>query len=401
MVAAVSRWKLSVCALSILGMLITALTVASHRDAVAGGAAGPDHARTAELVTPVSVSTSACGKGWNRPAAGRQRFVVHNTDYRAADVSLTTKAGAVLGEVESIGAGATANLRVELGRGRYTFRCAMEDADVVTGPTVRVSGQRTGGSPAVSPVSQADLIPATLRYEHDVRQRLPRLLGLVRRLAGDIRTRDLTAAKRDWLAGHLEYERLGAAYGAFGAADGRINGLPDGLPGGVHAKGFTGFHRIEYDLWRARTGPATVAMSDRLVVSVRRLAKSFATAQIDPIQVSVRAHEIAENTLQLELTGQTDLGSGSGLATANANLTATAGVLRLLEPLLRSRYARLPRLEHALTRTRHDLRAMAHDGRFPTLDSLTRRRRERVDADFSGLTELLAPVASICEPRRS
>jgi hypothetical protein len=40
-------------------------------------------------------------------------------------------------------------------------------------------------------------------------------------------------ARTDWLAAHLTYETLGAAYSAFGDFDGQINGTTAGLPGGV------------------------------------------------------------------------------------------------------------------------------------------------------------------------
>ncbi|GAA3156073.1 hypothetical protein GCM10017687_87630 [Streptomyces echinatus] len=46
-----------------------------------------------------------------------------------------------------------------------------------------------------------------------------------------------------------------------------------------------------------------------------------------PRPAGLRAHEILENTVQFELTGRTDYGSGSNLATARANLDGTRAVL--------------------------------------------------------------------------
>jgi iron uptake system component EfeO len=398
MVAPVARAKVYICALAATAALIVGCGAGSDVTSVTRPAEQPPSGRSA---TPIEVSTGSCGAGWTRPTPGPQQFVLHNTDYRAAEVLLTTKGGGVVGYVESIGAGATANLRVQLASGRYAFRCAMEDADVVTGPTVVVPGHVSGGSPAVRPVSQAQLLQPTLRYERYVRARLPRLLALVRRLNDDVQAADLPAAKSDWLSAHLAYERLGAAYGAFGQANSQINGLPDGLARGVHAKGFTGFHRIEYGLWHRQPAATITPSTSRLVASVKGLVKTFANAQIDPLQISIRAHEIVENTLQFELTGQTDFGSGSALATASANLDGTATVLGLLMPLLRPRYTRLPQLHRAMQVARSDLDRLKGPAGWPRLQSLTTRQRELVNADFSQLSELLAPVASICEPRRS
>jgi len=43
-------------------------------------------------------------------------------------------------------------------------------------------------------------------------------------LAADVRAGDLTAAKKDWLTAHLQYQTLGAAYGTFGEYDGEVDG---------------------------------------------------------------------------------------------------------------------------------------------------------------------------------
>ncbi|MGI8879914.1 MAG: hypothetical protein ACR2KJ_05240 [Jatrophihabitans sp.] len=72
---------------------------------------------------------------------------------------------------------------------------------------------------------------------------MTKLVGLLR---ADIDRGDLARARTDWLPAHLAYEQLGAAYGAFGDADSRINGLPNGLPAGVHDEDVAGLHRIEY-----------------------------------------------------------------------------------------------------------------------------------------------------------
>jgi iron uptake system component EfeO len=132
-----------------------------------------------------------------------------------------------------------------------------------------------------------------------------------------------------------------------------------------------------------------------LAASVDDLAGTFAKAQIDPLQLSLRAHEITENALQFELTGHTDYGSGSNLQTVAANLDGTATVLGILKPLLAERFPQLPQTLALLEKTRADIAAA------PALAALTRAQRERIDADVAQLAEDLAPVASMLEPRRA
>lgn len=345
----------------------------------------------------VEISISHCGQGWRPDAAGHQQLVLHNTDTRPGEALLTdARTGAVFSYLEPLAAGSSANLSVDLGAGSYRFRCAMEDEDVVDGPTVAVTGPFTGATtPAVLPVTQAELIGPTKQYEAYVAGRLPILGTMVGRLVADLAAGNLGRARTDWLPAHLEYERLGAAYGAFGDADTAIDGLPDGLAGGIGDARFTGFHRLEYGLWHALPAAGLLPFARDLQAKVDSLARDFATAQLDPSEVAVRAHEITENAIQFELTGHTDFGSHSNLATVAANLAGTATVLAMLKPILATRDHDLARLQSSLDHARQLITAGTSLGRLSTA------QRERVNSAMGDLVELLAPVAEICEPRRN
>lgn len=54
------------------------------------------------------------------------------------------------------------------------------------------------------------------------------------------------------------------------------------------------------------------------------MRKAFPTQDFDPGDLPLRAHEILENALQFELTGDTDEGSGTNLATVDSNLAGDA-----------------------------------------------------------------------------
>ena len=346
----------------------------------------------------VEISISHCGQGWQPGSAGHQQLVLHNTDTRPGEALLTdARTGAVFSYLEPLAAGSKANLTVDLAAGSYHFRCAMEDENVVDGPAVTITGTTTGATtPGVLPVTQAELIGPTKQYEAYVAGRLPALRALVDRLNADLTTGNLAIARTDWLPAHLEYERLGAAYGAFGNADGAINGLPDGLAGGVDDPHFTGFHRIEYGLWHGQSVATLLPFAHDLRAQVDSLAHDFATAQLDPAEVSIRAHEITENAIEFELTGRTDFGSDSNLATVAANLAGTSTVLRMLHPLLVTRDRDLARLQASLSHAS----ALVAAHRSAKLSQLNTSQREMINAALGDLVELLAPVAEICEPRR-
>ncbi|MGW5433273.1 EfeM/EfeO family lipoprotein [Streptomyces sp. NPDC004059] len=348
----------------------------------------------------IDVSESHCGRGWTRREPGVRTFDLHNSSDGAAEVYLEDPGSQVVyGEVEGIGPGTTRQLTVRLGKGTYAFKCVPDDADAVTGPTVRITGGQRG--PGAAPVSEHDLIPPALSYQKWVGTGLDEVVRLTTKLNDAIDRGDLAAARSAWLPAHLQYERLGAAYDAFGDADAAINGTDAGLPGGVHDKDFAGFHRVEYGLWHGESAAGLRAPAAALVKAVTGLRDNWSQTRMDPAQLGLRAHEILENTVQFELTGRTDYGSGSNLATARANLDGTRRVLSGLKPLLTSRYAGLPELDSELDRAQHTLDGLHHGDSWTPLDRLTRTRREDVNAVLGDLVERLASVATLCDPRRT
>ncbi|WP_338182254.1 EfeM/EfeO family lipoprotein [Jatrophihabitans sp.] len=366
--------------------------------ALVATACGSSSPHSSAAPRTVQVSVSSCGVGWSTHAAGAQHLLLSDTDSRPGGVALINPStGAVFAEVEPIGPGTTADLDITLGAGTYALRCAMEDEAAVVGPRVTLTGSAADPAPGVVPVDQADLIGATKSYEAYVSGALPGLTAEVAGLRGDIMAGDEAKAKTDWLTAHLSYERLGAAYDAFGDLDGEINGLTNGLPGGVHDSGFTGFHRIEYGLWHGEKAATLVPQVDALNAAVGKLAAVFAKAQIDPLDIAIRAHEISENALQFELTGEDDYGSHSELATVGANLDGTKTVLAMVSTLLKPRDKNLPAVEAGLARAQQVVGAHLHTA----LGQLTTSQREQINAAISQLCELLAPVATILEPRRT
>ncbi|WP_245791676.1 EfeM/EfeO family lipoprotein [Actinacidiphila rubida] len=351
--------------------------------------------------TAVEVSTGSCGRGWTSPHPGTQVFDLHNSGSGASEVYLADPAsGRLFGELEGLAPGTTRQMLVDLGSGTYAFKCLQEDTDAITGPKVTVPGSTPRG-PSTLPVTEHDLIPPTLAYQQWIGARAGDLARGTAALEADIDGGDLAAAKRDWLSAHLVYERMGAAYGTFGDADGVINGTAARTPGAVRDPSFTGFHRVEYGLWHGESAASLKAPAAGLDSAARALRDGWSQARMDPADMGLRAHEIIENTEQFELTGRTDYGSGTSLATARANLDGTREILSRLRPLLTPRDPAVPQLDAALDRLQHALDAAGKGGTWTPLDRLGQAQRERINADTGDLLEQLAPVAAIFDVRRT
>ncbi|KIF72478.1 iron transporter [Streptomyces sp. AcH 505] len=394
-----------------LVLLVALAVVAVVAGAVAltlGGGDSRPAASTVNLAdglphTAVEASSSAdrCGEGWRKPVTGLQVFDVHNGATEAAEVYLTDGSGALLGEVDGLAPGTTRPIEVSLGRGSYAFRCLVEDADAVTGRAVRISEGAAKGGPAVQPVNQHDVIPPTLAYQKWVSGGFGAVVREIDTLRAAVDDGDLAAARTAWLPAHLAFTRLGGAYGAFGDLGAAVDGTDAGLPGGVHDKDFTGFHRVEYGLWHGEPAKSLRGPADQLAKDIRALRTEWADTRMDPLDTGLRAHEITEDSIQADLTGRSDFGSGTSLATARAGLDGTVELLKVLRPLLASRDPQLPLLDRKLAVARQDLDALEKHGGWRAPDSLTRAERERINADFGDLAEQLAPVAVIFDIRRT
>ncbi|WP_433476593.1 EfeM/EfeO family lipoprotein [Spirillospora sp. CA-142024] len=342
-----------------------------------------------------------CGQGWGRGHAGTRTLVVHNGDSSAVDVTIVDPSdGAIFAELEDVGPGATRPMRVSLGAGTYAVRCRPEDGNAVTGPRLRVTGAGSGAR-GVRPLTRNDLYPAVLAYRAYVAKGLGVAEERTDSLRDAVRAGDLDAAREAWLPAHLAYERLGAAYGTFGDFADEIDGRPGGLPKGVRDPKFTGFHRVEWGLWHGESAASLRRPSERLAGDVRALRDDFPRQEIDPGDLGLRAHEILEDTLQFELTGKADQGSGTTLATAAANLDGTRAVLDPLRPLLKDRMPGLDGIDAWLDRTSRLLRAQHRHGEWTPLDRLSTMERERVDGAVGELVERLASVATVAAVRRS
>jgi iron uptake system EfeUOB component EfeO/EfeM len=360
-------------------------------------AAGCRSSSTDQLA--ISVTRGACGGSWHADG-GVRTFAVRNGDIVTTEVDLVDpRTGGVYAEVESLAPNATRPMRVDLGGGDYAFRCFPEDADMVTGPTVHLTG--VPGAAAVRPISDLDLTGAVASYRRYVTAGLATLSGKVHRLVAVMESGDRGRIEAAWLDAHLAYARLGAAYGTFGDAADAIDGTPDGLPRGVRDSDFSGFHRIEYGLWHGAAVSSLRPLAVQLEHDVDGLAADFGKEQVDPRDLPLRAHEIMENALQFELTGSADQGSGTSLATALANVEGTQAVLDALAPVMAPRYVQWPAVATWMNTMRTALTSARTAGRWTRVAELSVVQREHIDAAAGGLLEALAPIAAIGDVRRT
>jgi iron uptake system component EfeO len=348
----------------------------------------------------ISFNSASCGGTWTLARPGWHTFDLYNANDVGGEIDLIDpRTSGIYAEVDQFGPGTRQTMSLDVGSGRYAFRCLFDDTDPITGPTVTVPGHVKGFAATV-PVTFNDLVGPEKAYQAYVAAGLKTLVGQTGTLAADVRRGNLAAARRDWLPAHLTYETLGAAYDAFGNFDDEIDGRADAL--GVTSPQWTGFYRLEYGLWHGQSAGELAPYASKLAADVKSLLAAWPTMEIPLIDVGLRTHEILENALEFQLTGHDDYGSGTTLATTLANIQGTRELLALLHPLLVTRYPGLPGVQEWLNRLQTLLEAEHEpDGTWVAVSQLSASARQDIDAACSQALQELAPIASIAEPRNT
>jgi high-affinity iron transporter len=351
----------------------------------------------------VTVTRTGCAPEWTSAQPGAQAITVTNNSGLAGEVRLADAAGAIIGEIETIGPGTSAPLTATLGSGPYTFKCLLGSLPATSSQPVTVSavdGPAVTAPVAVKPVTVAELAGPNKLYQAYAAAQLRDLAAATAAIETDLRHGNLAQAKRDWLTAQLDWERVGASYNSFGDLGLAVDGLPDGLPDGVADKDFAGLHRLEYGLWHGQAAgellPVAVAL-DRDVAAVRKnLTSDDLTG--DATQLSLRAHEIIEDALRDHLSAVDDEGAGAGYAMTYADTQVDKAVLGYLSGLIGQREPGLvPTADSQLAALDQALLATRADGQWQPLTAVSLDQRQRVDAATGALLETLAAVPDLLE----
>jgi high-affinity iron transporter len=371
--------------------------------ALAAGTAVAALPASSAAATAVTVTTTACARDWTSAGAGTQTFTVANQSGLAGEITLVNAAGAIVGEIETLGPGTSAPLTATLGTGIYAFRCRMGSQPVTSSQPVQVSGAATAkstGSVAVKPVTLAELAGPNRQYQAYAAAQLRDLAAAVTSIQADLRRGDRAAAERDWLTAQLDWERVGASYDSFGDLGLAMDGLPDGLPGGVADKDFTGLHRLEYGLWHGQSTAQLLPVTAALAASVAAVQQNLSSAGLagDPANLPVRAHEILEDALRDHLSGMDDEGGGAAYPQTYADAQVTRAVLGFLAPLLDARQPGLvATLDSQLDRLAGALLSVRAGGQWQSLGTVPLSAREQVDSAVGELLESAAAVPDLLE----
>jgi iron uptake system component EfeO len=128
------------------------------------------------------------------------------------------------------------------------------------------------------------------------------------------------------------WERVEPVAESFGDLDPKMDGREDDErdPG----VGFTGFHRLEKDLWVDGLQADSGAIGDQLMVDAKDLQARVATVELTPVALANGAKELLDEVATGKVTGEEDRYSHTDLWDFKANVEGSQGAIAALRPVI-------------------------------------------------------------------
>ncbi|MBO9521587.1 MAG: peptidase M75 family protein [Nocardioidaceae bacterium] len=312
------------CALLALPLSACSLTESNDDDPKAGG--------------PISVASSddACKVSTRKAESGTLTFRVKNTGSKVTEFYLYGEDGLrIVGEVENVGPGLTRDLVLTAQPGTYVTACkpGMVGKGIRAAFTVSDSGKDT----AVTGVDQATIDTALGQYASYVKDQAGQLVTATREFVTAYKAGDDDRARTLFPAARFHWEAIETVAESFGDLDPRTDLREADLEPGQR---WTGWHRIEKDLWPPASGYRGLSTRDRatyaddLMANVTTLHTRVQTLTYTVDQVSNGSKGLLDEVATGKITGEEDIWSHTDLWDFQANVVGAKVAYETLKPLL-------------------------------------------------------------------
>ena len=149
-----------------------------------------------------------------------------------------------------------------------------------------------------------------------------------------VKAGDVAKAKALFPVARTYWERIEPVAEIFGDLDPKIDGREEVIEEGME---FTGFHRIEKDLWVTGDISKSGPMADQLMADIKEIVAMANAEKLSPLQLANGAKELLDEVATGKITGEEDRYSHTDLWDFNANLEGSKAAVAALRPVLEER----------------------------------------------------------------
>lgn len=345
----------------------------------------------------VNASDTECQVSSVEAPSGTLTFRVTNDGSKVNEFYLLGEDGLrIVAEVENIGPGLTRDLVLSAPAGRYFTACKPG----MVGEGIRGDFTVTDSGEDVGPKGEdADLVAeADRQYASYVRDQVDQLVTETGRFADLVKAGKDDEARELYAAARVHWERIETVAESFGDLDPQMDAREADLEEGDE---FTGWHRIEKDLWPQRAQGYTPMTEEERAAVADKLVEDTATLYERTRDMTFTASDIANGAKGLldevatgKVTGEEEYWSRTDLWDFQANVDGAKVAWEGLRPLLQRKDQALDKqIEEAFTKLQSLLDKHREGEGFVTYDKLSDEDVKQLADAVNALSEPLSKMS--------
>lgn len=353
--------------------------------------------KAADSAAPITVDASDddCKLSSTQAGTGPATFVVTNNGTKVTEFYVYGEGDRVIGEVENVSPGLKRELIVNLTEpGTYTAACKPG----MVGDGIRKDITVTGK--AVETTNDAKAQQAVENYKDYVVDQADDLIPATEAFVAAIKAGDVAKAKALYPTSRTYWERIEPVAESFpNDLDPRVDLREADLTPGQK---WTGFHRLEKDLWVTGLQPDSGAVADQLVADVKELNAAVKEPEwtIDVTQIAGGAQGLLDEVAATKITGEEDVFSHTDLWDFNANVEGSRTAIASVRPIVDERDAALgKRVDQRFTEVEALLGKYRSGDGFILYDKVTEPQRQELSRAIDSLSKEVSQVQGVVAPR--
>ncbi|WP_435831105.1 iron uptake system protein EfeO [Nocardia salmonicida] len=339
----------------------------------------------------VTADDSTCALSRDSTETGTVTFQVTNNGTKVTEFYVYGVGERVIGEVENIGPGLTRKLIVPVSDpGSYQAACKPG----MIGDGIRQNFTVTGAAQTRDQTGK--LADAAAGYKRYLTSQAAALQDTAKGFVASIKAGKIDEAKAQYPRTRTYYERIEPVAESFpDNLDPRLDLREADLAGGDK---WTGFHRLEKDLWAQGLQPDTNQIADQLLADLDELVAGINAADftVDPLQVAGGAQTLLDEIARTKITGEEDLFSHTDLWDFQANVDGSQAALASLRPILDERNAELGKqIDRRFTELDAELAKYRRGDGQVSYDTVTEEQRVELARRIDALSAVVSQVQGV------
>ncbi|GAA2546287.1 iron uptake system component EfeO [Neomicrococcus aestuarii] len=300
--------------------------------------AQPSSATGTEAGGPIAVSSTdtECTLTASETSSGTVTFNVKNDGTQVTEFYLIASDGnRIVGEVENIGPGLSRQLTVIAGPGSYTTQCKPG----MVGDGITQDFTLTAGANGTVDANRVALQEdAVKQYQEFVAQEADALEAGTGEFAAAFAAGNVAEAKALYPAVRMHWERIEPVAESFGDLDPILDAREADLEEGQE---FTGWHRVEKDLWvtdasyTKMTAAERQEIADGMVTNTKELVSRAKEIEFTVDALSNGSKGLLDEVATGKVTGEEEAFSHTDLWDFAANIEGAKTAFEDLKPLLK------------------------------------------------------------------